>query len=72
MFNAKVVKAQLVLTGHSMKELEGVSGLSKTSLWRRMTGKSEFRISELQAICDFLGIKQEDCFAPGSCTKKKL
>lgn len=62
MVNAKYIKCALVQSGHTMKELEAVSGLSKSSLWRRLTGKSEFRISEIQAICKFLGIKQEDCF----------
>lgn len=31
-------------------------GLSQTGLWKKMRGEREFKISEVQTLCDLLGI----------------
>lgn len=40
----------------SMKDLAKAANISPTSLWRKMNGKSEFKVVELKKIEAFLNI----------------
>lgn len=43
-----------------IRDLAGATGIPATSLWRKLRGQSEFKVSELEKVCDYLGISITD------------
>ncbi len=41
--------------GKTIKEVAVAMGVSTPTLYRKMSGKSDFRLSEIKSICDYLG-----------------
>ena len=52
--NIPELKAECVRRGLTLDELASKIGVSNTSLYRKMSGKTEFSRNELQAIRDAL------------------
>jgi len=55
MFNKARFKAELALRGIPIKRAAEVMGLSTTTLWRRLNGKSEFTAREMTAFSALVG-----------------
>jgi transcriptional regulator with XRE-family HTH domain len=50
------VRAELAYWGISGRQLAGKVGMSQSAISARLSGQVEFRISELQAIADAVGV----------------
>lgn len=57
--NIPELKAECVRRGVTLEELASRIGISNATLYRKMTGKSEFSRNELQAIRDVLYLNDE-------------
>ena len=57
------LKAHFVLHGASMKDVSKALGISRTALYRKMSGKSEFSRKEIQSIIKKYGIDEQTAFA---------
>lgn len=53
---AQRVVAAMEATGATVKGLAHDSGVPRSTLQRRLLGRSSFTVDELDAICDALGI----------------
>lgn len=58
--NTNLLKAQITLSGKTIKETAKKLNISKSAMWRKMYGKSEFTRSEISILIDYLGIKVEE------------
>lgn len=54
--NTNLLRAKIVEKGYTQKKLAAAIGISELSLSRKMCGKREFRLSEVDGICRILGI----------------
>lgn len=54
--NANMLKAKMVENGVNQFETAKAIGISAVSLSRKTSGKSEFTVSEIVEICNFLHI----------------
>jgi len=54
--NSRLLKAKIVLSGYGMSEIAQSLGISKSSLWRKIYGKTEFKQNELLTLSKLLGI----------------
>lgn len=57
--NIPELKAECVRRGVTLEELASRIGINNATLYRKMTGKSEFSRNELQAIRDILYLNDE-------------
>ena len=57
--NIPELKAECARHGVTLENLAAKIGVSSTTLYRKMVGKSEFYRNELQAIRDTLGLDDE-------------
>lgn len=57
MFNRKLFKAQVVLKGGTLRSVAKALNIDEATLYRKMTGKSDFFRDEIQALCIFLEIE---------------
>lgn len=57
MFNERLFKAQVVLAGLTMRQVAAELGIDEVTLYRKMTGKSDFYRREIQQLCNLLEIK---------------
>jgi DNA-binding XRE family transcriptional regulator len=56
MFDKNKFKAQIILQGRTPAEVAEHLEISKTTLWRKITGKTEFSRSEINKLIVFLNI----------------
>lgn len=57
--NVNLLKSQIVLKGKSFKEIAIKLKISKSALYRKMYGKSEFTRAEISTLINFLEINVE-------------
>lgn len=60
------VRAQLARHNRSRTEVAALLGLSRTALWNRLRGETEFSISELEKIADLVGVPVTEFVSPAS------
>jgi len=60
---AGTVRAELARQRKPQQELQMKLGISRASMYRRMTGEAYFDSRELVIIADFLGLTVADLFA---------
>ena len=51
MFNERRFKAQVVLAGMTMRQVAAELGIDEATLYRKMSGKSDFYRKEIQQLC---------------------
>ena len=56
MFKANLLKSVMAIRSMTQRKLAKVLGLSEKALSKKMTGKVDWKLSEVQTICDVLGI----------------
>lgn len=56
MTNTAALEARIKGSGIKKSWLAEKMGLSPTALWKKLRGEREFKISEVQTMCDLLGI----------------
>lgn len=56
--NSTAIRVAMVEQNVKMKDLETAVGISKTSLWRKLNGKTEFKESELKKLETFLHLSR--------------
>lgn len=57
--NVNLLKSQIALKGKTIKEIALKLNISKSALYRKMYGKSEFTRSEISILISFLEIDVE-------------
>lgn len=57
MFNRKRFNAALAINGLTMKELAEKMGIDPATLYRKVTGKSDFNRKEINEICQILSLE---------------
>lgn len=57
--NVNLLKAQIVLKGKTFKEIANELKISKSALYRKMYGKSEFTRAEISILITYLEISIE-------------
>ena len=60
------VRAELGRRNISRVELAARLGISRTALWNRLRGETEFSISELEKVAEFLGVPVSQFVSPVS------
>ena len=60
MFDEAAFKHLLSIKNKNMSEVAKAMGISKSTLYKKMHGDSDFYISEMKKCCDFLGEKDLD------------
>ncbi|MDU1313902.1 MAG: XRE family transcriptional regulator [Clostridium septicum] len=57
--NVNLLKSQIALKGKTFKEIAAELKISKSALYRKMYGKSEFTRIEISILITYLGIDIE-------------
>lgn len=57
MFDKRRFKAQVILSGKTMPEIASRLNINVATLYRKMSGVSDFYRAEIQVICECLGIE---------------
>lgn len=57
--NTNLLKSQIVLTGKTIKDISEVLNISKSAMYRKMHGKSEFTRLEISKLIDYLSISHD-------------
>ncbi|AKL96661.1 hypothetical protein CACET_c32170 [Clostridium aceticum] len=57
MFDKKKFRAQVLLSGKSLKDIADLLDINLTTLYRKMNGESDFYRNEIQLLCEHLDIK---------------
>ncbi len=55
--DSNALRALLALNGKKTRDLEQALGISKSALYRKMNGESDFTRKEIGIIISYLGIK---------------
>lgn len=58
MLNSNLLRAAMAERGFSQAQLAQAIGISENSMSRKLNGKREFRLSEVVAITEVLGLKE--------------
>lgn len=66
------VRAEIARAGVSQSSVAEALGISKAGLSRRMNGHLSFRVSELVAICDLIGISPHTLMSSGTSARAHL
>ena len=56
MTNTELLREYIDKSGLKIQYLADKIGISRASLWQKITNKTEFKASEIQILCDLLGI----------------
>jgi len=56
MLDAKKLKGKIVEAGMTQGELAKIIGISQNTLTRKLTGRRDFTVGEIDRICDALHI----------------
>lgn len=54
---ANLIRAKMKEKGFTQEEVAQKIGISGNSLSRKILGKRDFRLSEIKALCEILGIE---------------
>ena len=54
--NTNLLKAEIMLKGKTLNETAKILGISRSALYRKLNGKSDFTRKEMCRIVDYLGI----------------
>lgn len=57
MFDTRKFKAQVILSGLTMRQVAAELGIDEATLYRKMNGTSDFYRKELQQLCQLLKIE---------------
>ncbi|MBY6789252.1 helix-turn-helix transcriptional regulator [Clostridium botulinum] len=57
--NVNLLKSQIALRGKTIKEIAEKLKISKSAMYRKMYGKSEFTRAEISILIDYLEINFE-------------
>lgn len=57
MFDEKRFKAEVVLSGLTLRQVAASLGIDEATLYRKMNGKSDFYRKEIQKLCEILSIE---------------
>lgn len=60
MMNVNLLKSKIVLKGKKIPSIANDLGISRTSLYRKLNGKSEFTRSEIARLIGILDLKKEN------------
>lgn len=55
MFNSQMLKAELVVRGKTLDFLANLLHISRSTVSKKVNGKNEWTLSELQKMGEFLG-----------------
>lgn len=55
MFNSQMLKAELVVRGKTLDFLATLLSISRSTVSKKVNGKNEWTLSELQKMGEFLG-----------------
>lgn len=58
--NLNLLKGKIVENGYTLSSLREELGISSTAITRKMQGKSEFKLSEVNKIKTLLNISNEE------------
>ena len=56
------IAGEMARHGETSKTLAKMLGITYVAMWRRLTGRVEFTISEIETICDHYGKTFEELF----------
>jgi DNA-binding Xre family transcriptional regulator len=57
MYNEKKLRIAMLEAGMTVGQLATAIGINESTLYRKIKGKTEFTLSEMQDICKILGIQ---------------
>ncbi len=60
MFSKNLFKAKAVEKGYDMKQISNCLGISESTLYRKMSGNSDFTRNEIQLLRQFLSLSMEE------------
>ncbi|MBN1051295.1 helix-turn-helix transcriptional regulator [Clostridium botulinum] len=60
MMKINLLKAHMALKGKSINEIVDLLGISKSTIYRKLKGKSEFTRKEMLLLINFLNIGNEE------------
>jgi hypothetical protein len=60
MVNTKMLQQEMRKKGYTLETLAGKIGRSRTGLFNKIHNKSDFRITEINAIIDVLKLKKSE------------
>lgn len=60
MTNTKLLKKKIDLSGYKMKYIAAQLGITYYGLSKKVNNETEFKASEIQALCDLLNITGEE------------
>lgn len=68
--DANLLRAQMAKKGKTQSQVAKAIGISENSMSRKLLGKREFRLSEVQKLCCYLDILDpKEIFLPDSSQK---
>lgn len=56
MFDENKFKAEIISRGKSLKDVADALDISVVTLYRKMSGESDFYRGEMEKCCEFLGV----------------
>ena len=61
MVNTNLLKAKIIECGFTQKDLSMATGIGTTALNQKIRGRADFKVSEVQRVCDALNIPVSEC-----------
>lgn len=58
--NTNLLRAHMALRGDTQNTLAGALGITRQALHNKMRGRSQFKQSEIRAICERYNLKPDD------------
>ncbi len=60
MVRLDALKTQINTSGLKMQSVAEKLGMSRASLWKKLSGKVEFKVSEITEICKVLNLSNDE------------
>ena len=60
MTDSELLKEKIKKSGYKMKYVAAMLGISYYGFFKKLTNDNEFKASEIQKLCELLGIEGED------------
>lgn len=60
MTNTALLREYIDKSGLKLQFIADEIGISRASLWQKITNKTEFKASEIRVLCDCLGINSKE------------
>lgn len=61
--NEMELRGEMVKHGFTMAKLAEAIGIGKKAMWNKLTGKSDFKQSEIKKICSVLNLDNDQIIA---------